>query len=510
MNKFYITTPIYYANAEPHLGHVYTTICADAVARFHRLVGDETFLLTGTDEHGLKMLQTAAQQGLQPNELADRISASFQGIWQELGISHDHFIRTTSLEHKSCVQQILVRLEQNGDVYLGKYEGWYDEGQEQFVTETEARSRGYLAFNRKPLVRFSEPSYFFRLSKYANPLRRFLLENLEFIQPADRQREVVSKLQEGLEDLSISRASLSWGIPFPSDPKHVVYVWIDALSNYISSVDYGSAGPRWGYWPADVHLIGKEILWFHAVYWPALLLSLGLPLPRKIVAHGWWLADGRKMSKTEGNFVGLEQLRKVIGEYGVDGLRYYLLRAAPFGNDLNWLDSELERSFAELSNVLGNGLNRILRMLHAYRGGMVPRAGELLPVDEALQRKTEALLPTVRNDYEGFDLQQCALAPIELARAVNVYIDETAPYKLARKPEAQGRLNTILNLSVGAIHQALAALIPVLPEKAPAGLLQLGVDASCLSWSGLSSGLPAGWKVAEGSPLFRFEPERVL
>jgi methionyl-tRNA synthetase len=194
----------------------------------------------------------------------------------------------------------------------------------------------------------------------------------------------------------------------------------------------------------------------------------------------------------------------------VDGLRYYLLRAAPFGNDLNWLDSELERSFAELSNVLGNGLNRILRMLHAYRGGMVPRAGELLPVDEALQRKTEALLPTVRNDYEGFDLQQCALAPIELARAVNVYIDETAPYKLARKPEAQGRLNTILNLSVGAIHQALAALIPVLPEKAPAGLLQLGVDASCLSWSGLSSGLPAGWKVAEGSPLFRFEPERVL
>ncbi len=339
-------------------------------------------------------------------------------------------------------------------------------------------SRGYLAFNRKPLIRFSEPSYFFRLSKYANPLRRFLQENPEFIQPADRQREVVSKLQEGLEDLSISRASLSWGIPFPSDPKHVVYVWIDALSNYISSVDYGSAGPRWGYWPADVHLIGKEILWFHAVYWPALLLSLGLPLPRKIVAHGWWLADGRKMSKTEGNFVGLEQLRKVIGEYGVDGLRYYLLRAAPFGNDLNWLDSELERSYAELSNVLGNGLDRILRMLHAYRGGMVPRAGELLPVDEALQRKTEALLPTVKKSYEGFDLQQCALAPIELARAVNVYIDETAPYKLARKPEAQGRLNTILNLSVGAIHQALAALIPVLPEKAPAGLLQLGVDAS--------------------------------
>jgi methionyl-tRNA synthetase len=503
MNKFYITTPIYYANAEPHLGHVYTTVCADAVARFHRLSGDETFFLTGTDEHGLKMLQTAAKQGLQPKELADTVSAVFQSVWRELGISHDHFIRTTDPGHKSCVQKILTRLEQNGDIYLGRYEGWYDEGQEEFITETEARARNYLAFNRKPLIRFSEPSYFFRLSKYAEPLQKFFQENPAFIQPAERLRDILSKLQDGLEDLSISRASLSWGIPFPSDPKHVVYVWIDALSNYISAVDYGSAGGRWGYWPADVHLIGKEILWFHAVYWPALLLSLGLPLPRKIVAHGWWLSDGRKMSKTEGNFIGLDKLRTTIGKYGVDGLRYYLLRAAPFGNDLNWLDSELKRSFLELSNVLGNALNRILRMIHSYRGGVLPRAGELTAVDDALRRKAEALLPKVKQAYADLELQECILAPLDLARAVNVYIDETAPYKLASKLGGSDRLDTILNLSAQAIYQSLAALVPALPEKAAAGLQQLGMNASELSWERLSSGLPAGLRVADGKPLFQ-------
>jgi len=267
--RFYLTTPIYYPNAEPHIGHVYTTLAADTIARYHRLVGDDTFLLTGTDEHGIKMVKTAADQGIDPALLTDRVVAVFQEVWKELRVTHNDFIRTTSPRHKQGVTKIVEQLVANGDIYLGEYAGWYDEGQEEFVTETEAKSNEYKsAISGRPLVRYSEKSYFFRLSKYADRVKKHIEAHPEFVQPQSRRNEVLSKLSAGVDDLSISRATLKWGIPMPNDPQHVVYVWIDALSNYITALGYGSDDPSLfqKYWPADLHLIGKEILWFHAFY----------------------------------------------------------------------------------------------------------------------------------------------------------------------------------------------------------------------------------------------------
>ncbi len=466
---FYISTPIYYPNAEPHLGHVYTTICADALARYHRLAGDQTFFLTGTDEHGVKMVKTAAEQKIQPNELADRVVAVFQSLWKELDISHDDFIRTTSDRHRKSVQAIVQKLFENGDIYLGAYEGWYDEGQEEFVTETEAKERNYLAFNRKPLVRYKEPTYFFRLSKYAPKVLEHIQQHPEFIQPDSRRNEVISKLKGGVDDLSISRATLKWGIPMLHDPAHVVYVWIDALSNYITALGYAADDDSRfrTFWPVNVHLIGKEILWFHTVYWPSVLLGLGVPLPRQVFAHGWWTSEGRKMSKTEGNFIDLGRLRKVIETYSLDALRYYLLRAAPFGSDLDWSDADFGKCFNELANVLGNCLNRTIKMIGRYRGGAIPAAGALEDIDVALVAKINALAANLQGAYERIELQQSAMLPIELARATNGYIDATAPFSLAKDPAKAQRLDTVLNLSAQAIYRACARSCPSSPTKPP-------------------------------------------
>ncbi len=508
-NRFYISTPIYYPNAEPHLGHVYTTICADAIARYHRLAGDDTFFLTGTDEHGVKMVRTAAEQRVAPHELAERNVEVFRTLWTELGISNDDFIRTTSSRHKQSVQAIIHKLQANDDIYFGTYEGWYDEGQEEFVTESEARERDYLAFNRKPLVRYSEPSYFFRLRKYAPALLAYLAEHPEFIQPESRYNEVVSKLKAGVEDLSISRTTLKWGIPLPNDSTHVLYVWIDALSNYVSALGYTSEDQSsfTRFWPADLHLIGKEILWFHAVYWPCLLLSLGEPLPRRIFAHGWWLSEGRKMSKTEGNFIGLEKLRSSIATYGVDALRYYLLRTAPFGNDLNWVDSDLDRAFDELAKVVGNCLNRITKMIGKYRAGVLPTNGQqncLESIDQELLTRADALIPQLEGAYRSCQLQQCAVLPVELARAINVYLEKTAPFKLAGQPKEGARLDTVLNVSTQAIYKVLVGLLPVLPIKATEGIEQLGINPFGKTWPELTQlPLPAGHRLGEGKPLFQ-------
>ncbi len=504
-NRFYITTPIYYPNAEPHLGHVYTTICVDAIARYHRLKGDDTFFLTGTDEHGVKMVKTAAEQGIEPRQLADSVVAVFEALWKELHITHDDFIRTTSERHRISVQAIVQKLVDNGDIYLGSYEGWYDEGQEEFVTETEAKDRSFLAFNRKPLVRYKEPTYFFRLSKYAPKVLDYIEQHLEFIQPTSRRNEVISKLKGGVDDLSISRATLKWGVPLPHDPEHVVYVWIDALSNYITALGYGSKDDSLfrKFWPADVHLIGKEILWFHTVYWPAMLMSLGVPLPKMVFAHGWWTAEGRKMSKTEGNFIDLARLRGVISAYSLDALRYYLLRAAPFGTDLDWSDADFIKAFNELANVVGNCLNRTVKMIDRYRGGVLPAVGQRDTIDEPVTALSQKLPDSLAAAYEKIELQQAALLPIELARATNGYIDATAPFTLAKDPAQASRLDTVLNLSAQAIYRALVALLPILPEKAAAGLAQLGIDVEGKTLDQLlAADLPAGQKLGEGQPLF--------
>jgi methionyl-tRNA synthetase len=503
--KFYITTPIYYPNGEPHLGHAYTTLCADVIARYHRLAGDDTFFLTGTDEHGIKMVKTAAEMGIEPKELADENVAAFENLWKELRVTNDDFIRTSSQRHKVGVQKIVQQMLDKGDIYLGAYEGWYDEGQEEFVTETEAKERQFLAFNKKPLVRYAEPTYFFRLKKYAPRVLEHIEAHPEFIRPEARRNEVISKLKQGIDDLSISRASLKWGIPMPNDPKHVVYVWIDALSNYITALGYGSGDDSRirRYWPADVHLIGKEIMWFHTVYWPATLMSLGVALPRQVYAHGWWTAEGQKMSKTLGNFIDLEKLREVISRYGLDALRYYLLKAAPFGNDLDWKMTDFVAAYTELGNVLGNCLNRILNMVPKYRGGAVPPAGELQDIDRSLVERIERFPHELSKAYSEVALQQCVLIPIELARATNGYIDATAPWKMAKDPGQAGRLDTMLNVATRAIYTSLVGLLPVLPEKSAAGLRQLGVEAQGRKLPELlGAPLGAGHKVGAGSPLF--------
>ena len=504
-SKFYITTPIYYPNGEPHLGHTYTTLCADVIARYHRLAGDDTFLLTGTDEHGIKMVKTAAENGIEPRELADRNVAVFEELWKELGVTNDDFIRTSSARHKVGVQKIVQKMLGNGDIYLGAYEGWYDEGQEEFVTETEAKERNFLAFNKKPLVRYAEPTYFFRLKKYAPRVLEHIEKHPEFVRPEARRNEVVSKLKQGVEDLSISRASLKWGIEMPNDPKHVVYVWIDALSNYVTALGYGTGDDSKfrRYWPADVHLIGKEIMWFHTVYWPAMLMSIGLPVQKQVFAHGWWTAEGEKMSKTRGNFIDLEKLREVIARYGLDALKYYLLKAAPFGNDLDWKMGDFVAAYTELGNVLGNCLNRIMNMVPKYRGGVVPAAGELQDIDRSLGERIERFPSELARAYGEIALQQCVLIPMELARATNGYIDATAPFKLAKDPGQAGRLDTVLNLAARAIYTALVGLLPVLPEKAAAGLGQLGVEAGGKGLGELlGDSLRSGHRLATGSPLF--------
>jgi methionyl-tRNA synthetase len=504
---FYITTPIYYPNAEPHLGHVYTTLCADAVARYHRLAGDETFFLTGTDEHGIKMVKTAAEQGIEPRVLADRNVAVFEKLWEELKVGNDGFIRTTSDIHRAGVQEIVRRLVATGDIYLGGYEGWYDEGQEEFVTETEAKTAEYKSvISGRPLVRYKEPSYFFRLSKYVPRVLEYIERHPEFIQPDSRRNEVISKLKQGVDDLSISRATLKWGIPLPHDPEHVVYVWIDALSNYVTALGYGTGNDTLfkKFWPADVHLIGKEIMWFHTVYWPAMLFALDLPVPNKVFAHGWWTAEGRKMSKTLGNFIDLAKLRSGIVSYGLDSLRYYLLRAAPFGTDLDWKDADYHVAINELANVVGNLLNRVLTMLNKepYSGMLPAVSADVEQIDRDLRGRMEALGSQLARAYERLELQQCALLPIELARAGNGFIDATQPFKL-KAPEQRPRRDAVMHLAAQVCKTALAALLPVLPEKAAAGLAQLGVDVSNRPLADLLTvDLPAGHKVGAGSPLF--------
>lgn len=476
-DRYYITTPIYYPNGEPHLGHVYTTLCADVLARYHRWCGHPTWFLTGTDEHGIKMVKTAAEKGIEPRQLADQNVAVFESLWKELKVTHDDFIRTSSDRHKAGVTRIVNQMLAKGDIYLGAYEGWYDEGQEEFVTESNAMEADYKSVvSGRPLVRYKEPTYFFRLTRYIPRVVQAIESDQMKVRPESRKNEVLSKLKQGVEDLSISRATLKWGVPLPNDPDHVLYVWIDALSNYITALDYPDGEKYKTFWPVDNHLIGKEILWFHAVYWPAMLLSLDQPLPRMIFAHGWWTSEGKKMSKSLGNFIDVQKLRAVIGTYSLDALRYYLLRAAPFGSDLDWKDTELANAYSELGNVVGNLLNRTLNMLGKYREGKIPPPGTTLSeADQSLRRQIDALAGELACAYAGVELQKCVLLPVELARSANAYIDATRPFSLAKDPSQAETLNTVLNLCAQACKRILSALLPVLPEKATAGLGQMGI-----------------------------------
>ena len=507
-DTFYITTPIYYPSGEPHLGHAYTTICADAVARFHRLAGEDTFFLTGTDEHGQKMVNEAEKKGITPAELAESMMTKFRDYFVEIDISNDDFIRTSEDRHKAAVQSIVRKMQANDDIYLAGYSGWYDVGQEEFVTEANAKAQDYKsAINKRPLERREEQTYFFKLKKYLPRLIEHIEQNPEFILPASRRNKILQDLKGDVGDLSISRPSLDWGVPFPGDEQHVLYVWVDALSNYITALGYDSAdaGRFDKYWPANVQLIGKEILWFHTVYWPCMLMSLGAPLPKTVFAHGWWISEGEKMSKMLGNFIGLDELRKVTDYYGLDALRYYLLRAAPFGSDLDWQADELHRSFLELANVLGNGLNRVLKMTNKYRDGKLadPQPGTT-EQDQVLLDATAALPGKVRQAYEELRLQDAVTLPLELAREMNGYIDSTEPFKLAKDESQAARLDAVLSHAAAALRTALVCLTPVLKDKAAAGLAQMNLPAGDFTAVGP---IAPGHQLGEGQPLFpRLDP----
>ncbi len=428
------------------------------------------------------MEQTARERGVTPQELADEMGPKFEDYFKEIGISHDDFVHTRQPRHVAAVTKLVEQLQANDDVYQGNYSGWYDVGQEEFVTETNAKAQDYKsAVSGRPLERHEESTYLFRLTKYLPKLIEHIEQHPEFIQPAARRNKILTDLNGGdFGDLSITRSSLKWGTPMPGDPSHVLYVWVDALPNYATVLGYNSDDTtRFDkFWPADVHLIGKEILWFHTVYWPCILMSLGLPLPKQVFAHGWWTSEGKKMSKSMGNFIGLDELRRVTDYYGLDALRYYLLRAAPFGSDLDWQADELHRAYLELANVLGNGLNRVLKMTGKYRDGALPDAEAAASgrEDEALLEASNSLSEKVTSAWTSLELQSAATLAIDLVREMNGYIDRTEPFKLAKDELQAARLDAVLHHAAIALYRALIALLPVLPDKAAAGLKQMNVN----------------------------------
>jgi methionyl-tRNA synthetase len=463
--RFYVTTPIYYVNDVPHIGHAYTTVAADVIARFRRLRGEDVFFLTGTDEHGQKIERAADASGVKPIELADRVVLRFKNLWEKLDITNDDFIRTTEDRHRKAVQEIFRIIEGKGDIYLGEYEGWYDVRNEAFVTETQLEEYMNLPEStRPPLERIKEESYFFRLSKYQEKLIEHYMKHPEFIQPKNRRNEVVRFVEGGLKDLSVSRTTFSWGIPVPGDSKHVIYVWFDALTNYLTAAGFPDKKEDLKeIWPADIHLVGKDILRFHAVYWPAFLMSAGLPLPRQVFAHGWWTVEGEKMSKSLGNVV---DPYKIVEEFGQDVLRYFLLREIPFGQDGDFSRSAIiGRINGDLANGLGNLVSRTIGMIKKYSGGVVPVPGPLLEADVGIR---ESALRTAKefDELMGEVAFNRALSTLwDYIGIVNKYIDESSPWSLAKAGEKE-RLNTILWVLVESIRIAAILAYPFMPDSA--------------------------------------------
>ncbi len=498
--KFYVTTPIYYVNDRPHIGHVYTTTIADIVARYHRLSGVNVFFLTGTDEHAAKVVDSAAQQGLTPQQWADQNAKAFQDTFGKLGITNDDFIRTSQQRHKDKVQQYVGELLKTGDVYLGEYEGWYDAGQEEYLPESKAKEYDYKSpISGKELVRKKEKNYFFRLSKYGEPLLKLMKDRPEFVQPDVRRNEVMNRIREGLNDVPISRTGAGdWGIRVPGDSEHVIYVWIDALFNYLSTVD---TDERRKFWPADVHLIAKDILWFHAVIWPAMLLALKRELPHQVYAHSFWISEGQKMSKSLGNFIDLEKIDRHIADYGLDAFRYFLARYGPLGiNDSNFAESKyIDVYNADLANDLGNLVNRTLAMIQRYRGGVVPKPGET-----HLRAEAETLTTEYQRRMQELDLAGALDASWGFVTRANRYVEESAPWALAKSADKTVRLDAVLYNLAESVRLISVLITPVMPTVAGKIREQLGIGeklttlAHEVAWGRLAPGT----KIGKVAPLF--------
>ncbi len=507
--KFYITTPIYYVNARPHIGHAYTTIACDTIARRQRLLGAETFFLTGTDEHGQKIERAAQAAGKTPQQYADAISAEFRQLWKRMGISNDDFIRTTEDRHKKRVQQLFRQLRDNGFIYKGTYTGQYCVSDELYVDGAQPGDPCPTCGRITETVH--EENYFFKLSAFQDKLLE-LYGNPEFIRPETRRNEVISFVRSGLRDLSISRSTFSWGIPVPDDPKHVIYVWLDALANYITAIGYGSshAGAQEAFkkfWPADVQMIGKEIVRFHCVYWPAFLMAAGLPMPKAIVAHGWLLFEESKMSKSRGNIVRTETILDVLG---ADALRYFLLREVVFGQDGSFsFDALVQRYNSDLANGLGNLASRTLTMINRYFKGEVPypsHGASKTAADDAIAEVARKTIREFGALFDQFQFSRALEAAWALVAAVDKYIVENEPWALGEKQdeESRSRLATVLYTAAEALRIATALAHPVMPDATAKIWAQLGLgDIKKLALSELAWGqLPLGTKLGEIQPVF--------
>ena len=479
---FYLTTPIYYVNDKPHIGHAYTTILADVLARYHRNAGRETFFLTGLDEHGQKVQQAAEDRGIEPQQHCDEMAPRFIDLWEKLHISYDDFIRTTENRHKKIVQMFLQKVYDAGDIYEDEYEGLYSVSEERFITEKEAESDEF-----RDIKKLKEKNYFFRMGKYQDALIDHIKSNPKFIQPEHRKNEILGFLRQPLNDLCVSRpkSRLNWGIELPFDKEYVTYVWFDALINYITSPGFGKdheSFDKW--WPVSYHLIGKDILTTHAVYWPTMLMSANIELPQSIFAHGWWLMGESKMSKSIGNVINPMDL---IDDYGVDPVRYYLMREMVLGQDSNFtMESFIQRYNSDLANDFGNLLSRISTLMKKNYDGRIPDPGELSEAELRIKTKGESLCGTVNGMIKNMRLNEAIENTMQYIRSVNKYMEENAPWKLVK--EDKSAAGKILYTAGEALRLGAVLLSPVMPNRTAILLDALNAPGVDLSWGGLKPG----------------------
>jgi len=509
--RFYVTTPIYYVNDKPHIGHAYTTLACDVLARFKRLDGFEVMFLTGTDEHGQKVEKAATDKGVTPQAFTDSVSQNFRDLTSRMNFSNDDFIRTTEARHRAACQKLWSILLERGHITLGSYAGWYAVRDEAFYTETEIVDG--KAPTGAPVEWVEEPSYFFNLSQWQEPLLEFYEANPDFVGPASRFNEVKSFVSGGLRDLSVSRASFSWGVPVPDDDAHVMYVWLDALTNYLTATgwpvdgDFGDKDRNERFWPADLHMVGKDILRFHAVYWPAFLMAAGLPLPKRVFAHGWWTNEGEKISKSLGNVIDPNLLAE---EFGLDQTRYFLMREVPFGNDGDFSRrAMIHRMNGDLANDLGNLSQRVLSMIFKNCSGVMPALpATAAPEDSALLDAADAMLGKVRAHMDLQSFHEALRCIWEVVSDANKYVDTTAPWGLKKTDPV--RMGEVLAVLAETIRQAAILVQPVMPGSASKILDQLGVADGQRGFDMLGGAgrIAAGVEISKPEPVFpRFVEE---